>query len=231
MPERLLRYEAHREARVVERLNRFLVSFEADGVEDLAHLHDPGRLKEIIYPGNRILLRKATNPSRKTAWDVVAGMTPGGWVLVNSALHRALAEKIFTSSLFPYRVSKIVPEVPHGKSRLDFLLEVNGKKVWVEVKGCTLAENGVALFPDAPTARGAKHMEELAEIARSGDSAMVLVLVFRQDAASFSPNARTDPKFAKSFLKALESGVEVLPLLLSYDGQWISLLKRIELRL
>jgi sugar fermentation stimulation protein A len=190
--------------------------------KEKVHVHDPGRLKELLYPGNKVLLRKASNPNRKTKWDLIASMYNNQWVLVHSGFHREIAEWLIGyEKVSPFKkVKDIKPEVKFGKSRLDFLLiKKNGKKIWVEVKGCTLAVDGVALFPDAPTIRGTRHVRHLIEAKKKGEEAAIIILVFRLDARYFAPYAETDPAFSKAFYSALEVGVEVHPLKFSYkDG-------------
>ena len=211
-----------------ERPNRFMGVVDIAGPESRrgveVHIHDPGRLREILYPGNSVLLKRASNGRRRTKWDLIAGCVNGSWVLVHSGYHRVLAERIIRDGrLSPFGFSsRVRPEVKLGHSRMDFFLErEEGTGVWVEVKGCTLAENGVALFPDAPTTRGQRHLKELIEVRKSGGEAALLILVFRPDAECFAPNRETDPLFSSLFYKALEEGVKVHPILLEYDGNRI----------
>ena len=222
MQKGLLRVEADGEAVVLSRPNRFVVELEIDGVRDFAHLRDPGRLRELIYPGNRVLVKRAEGSGRKTSWDVLAADSPAGWVFVNSGYHRRLGELIIEGGFLPYTVKRYSAEVKRGKSRLDYLLELDGGRMWVELKGCTLVKDGVALFPDAPTSRGARHVLELAEAVEDGDRALLLVLVFREDALRFLPNAETDPDFAAAYWNALRAGVEVLPILIGYNSIWLT---------
>ena len=195
---------------------------EVKGVE--VHVHDPGRLGEILYPGNTVLLKRVEGKHRKTDWDLVAGRVNNKWIPVHSGYHRALSEKIIRDEcLCPFgSVSGVYPEVQLGHSRIDFFLErEDGSGVWVEVKGCTLAENGVALFPDAPTTRGRRHLDELIRVTETGGEAAMLILVFRSDARCFAPNRDTDPIFSSTFYEAMERGVKVCPVLLEYDGKWV----------
>ncbi|MBN2093741.1 DNA/RNA nuclease SfsA [candidate division KSB1 bacterium] len=185
------------------------------------HIHDPGRLKELLYPENQILLRSVPGSHRKTQWDVLAAHYDTQWVLIHSGYHRSIAEQILKNPvLSPYpTIRKCVAEVPLNDSRLDFLLELqNAKQVWVEVKGCTLAQNRVALFPDAPTKRGAKHLKTLIETKANGFEAAVLILIFRTDVDCFMPNQVTDPDFSFLFNQAIKMGVEVHPYILSYSN-------------
>jgi sugar fermentation stimulation protein A len=194
------------------------------------HIHDPGRLKELLYSKNKVLLRKASNPNRKTKWDLIAATYDNNWVLVHSGFHREIAQWVIgNKKVSPIKnVKGVKPEAKFGKSRLDFLLtKKNGKKVWVEVKGCTLAADGVALFPDAPTLRGTRHVRHLIEAKEKGDEAVILILVFRQDARCFASHAETDPAFSKAFFSALEVGVAVHPLKFSYKDRVVKFIGEI----
>jgi sugar fermentation stimulation protein A len=196
------------------------------------HIHDPGRLKELLYPGNKVLLKKAANDKRKTKWDVIAASYHGNWILAHSGYHSDIAEWIIKKpEISPFgKIKDITREPRMGKSRLDFLLEkMNGKKIWVEVKGCTLAINGIALFPDAPTARGKRHLETLISAIKKGAKAAVFILVFRPDAKCFAPNKETDPDFSNTFYEALDMGVMMYPLLFRYEDEKIYYLDRLPL--
>jgi sugar fermentation stimulation protein A len=144
------------------------------------------------------------------------------WVVVHSGYHRELAQRIILNREIGQfgHVVRAKPEVRRGASRLDFLVtKGDGARVWVEVKGCTLALDGVALFPGAPTARGRKHLQTLISLREEGEAAALLVLVFRREAGCFAPNTRTDPGYASLFYEAMRLGVEVYPLVLAYqDG-------------
>lgn len=226
------------EGELLERPNRFLalVDIGTDGgilPGERVHVHDPGRLHELLYPGNRVLVRQVLSEKRSTSWDLIAARYADEWVIVHSGLHRALAESIIGNpALFPFGpVAEVRPEVAVGRHRLDFrLVRPDGSVLWLEVKGCTLAEDSVALFPDAPTVRGRGHLETLMGLADGGDSAAVMVLVFRSDARSFAPKADTDPAFAEMFYKALDAGVEVAPIVLGYRNGTVVHLQRIPVR-
>lgn len=215
---------ADSEAVFLERPNRFLGIAEIDGVRERIHVPDPGRLRELLYPRAGILVRRAPSGSkRKTAWTLMAARSPhgDGWILTNSLLHGSIAHRLLSSpSLSPFgEATEVRAEVPVGGSRLDFRLQTPELgTVYVEVKGCTLVEDGEGLFPDAPTSRGRRHMEELATLARAGTAAAVLFLVFGP-ARLVGPNPATDPAFAESFWSAVRSGVRVHAHRVAYDGE------------
>ncbi len=224
MPVKLMEVKADEEGVFIERPNRFVGMVRIRDSEEPVHVHDPGRLRELLFKGNRVLLKRASNPGRKTAWDIVAAWSPAGWVFTNSGYHRRITERILRNpSISPFgHIQQLRAEMKLGASRIDFRVELaDNSIVWVEVKGCTLTVEGVALFPDAPTTRGQRHIDELAEVRKHGHRAAVIFLVFRNDSVCFRPNGATDPVFEEKFWRAVEAGVEVYPLLLSYDGETI----------
>jgi len=205
----------------VSRPNRFLAVVDIQGSHEEVHVHDPGRLKELLYPGNSLLVRRAFAKERRTKWDLIAARHGNQWVLVNSSFHRALSEKHLSDPVAsPFSgIIRIQPEVKFGSSRLDFKLELDtGNSMYLEVKGCTLAIDGKALFPDAPTSRGRRHVEELVKAKEMGYDAAMLFLVFRRDAECFAPKEDTDPDFARAFYSALEKGVEAKVLVFGLNG-------------
>ncbi len=226
----ILEIEGDNEGIFVERPNRFISIVEINGQKEYAHVHDPGRLKELLYPGNKVLLKKYEGGIRKTKWEILAAKKDSKWIFVNSKFHRQISEIILKNErLSPIGVIEdLHPEVKVGKSRIDFLAIRDGKKVWIEIKGCTLERNGVALFPDAPTERGKRHVEELLNMKKMGDDAVIIFLIF-VNASCFRPNYETDEKFSRSLYKAMEHGVSVYPLLLNYDGRAIKFEKLLQL--
>ncbi|MEG3225267.1 MAG: sugar fermentation stimulation protein SfsA [Methanobacteriales archaeon Met13] len=201
------------EGKFQERPNRFTVVFEWDGTLEKAHLRDPGRLKELLLPQASLLLRPALNPAnRKTKYDVIAVWSEWIWVLINSGFHSDLATELMDSDLISelsdYKIEK--REYKFGKSRLDFLLNNVGNKMLLEVKGCTLVENGWAKFPDSPTERGKRHVEELIDAKNQKFDSAVLFLITREDARIFSPNWKMDPGFSEALAQAQEKNVKII---------------------
>lgn len=206
------------ESRFVLRYNRFLLQVRLEVSGDLvdAHMADPGRLRELLLPGKRIWLRPATNPGRKTRWTAVLVESPRGAELVsldttlpNRLIGKALREEWLTE--FRGWVLERA-EVRIGASRLDFLLSgVGDRKLAVEVKSVTLVEEGIALFPDAVTERGARHVRELARIAgEPGWEAAVLFVLQRSDAVEIKAARSIDPQFAEALEEAKAAGVKIL---------------------
>ncbi|MBS3816739.1 MAG: DNA/RNA nuclease SfsA [Candidatus Thermoplasmatota archaeon] len=209
-----------------ERKNRFLAEVEISKTDSVkkVHVRDPGRLREILYDGNEVLVKKAEKEGRKTDWDLLAGKVKENWILVNSGYHRKLMEKILENhEVSPFGdIKSYQGEKQLRESRIDFLLIKDEKKIWVEVKGCTLAESKRALFPDAPTERGTRHVEELTQVIKKEEvSGAVIFLVFRPDAECFEPYEKRDPEFTSSLKRGIKQGLEVHPIKLSYDGEKI----------
>lgn len=198
----------------VERPNRFLVIFEKDKgkTREMAHLRDPGRLKELLLPGVKLLLREVElNPNRKTKYDVIAVFNGKIWILINSGFHSDIAEDLIDSGLIKELTSYSVGrrEFSYGNSRIDFLLDSDEGQMLLEVKGCTLVEDGVAKFPDAPTVRGKKHLDELVDSLEDGYKSSVLFLILREDAKEFRPNMEMDPDFTSALKNAGTGGVQI----------------------
>ncbi|WP_287153636.1 DNA/RNA nuclease SfsA [Candidatus Solincola tengchongensis] len=214
-----------------ERPNRFLAVVEVDGGRAEAHVPDPGRLRELLFPGVRVRLRPAARPKRRTAWDLIGVECPDGWVNIDSRLPNLLfAEALREGHLEEFSgIKEILPEYHYGNSVLDFLLIGEGPPCLVEVKGCTLALKGVALFPDAPTTRGVRHLEELVHAVQEGYRACAVFVVKHPGARSFAANAETDPLFSAVLRRAAESGVEVIPYLAAWKGREIRLECRLPL--
>ncbi len=217
------------EARFRERLNRFLVKVDLQGGSTLSHLPNPGRLKELLRPGARVYLQKETGERRRTRYDLVAVEFGSVLVSVDSRLpNRAILTLLREGRLKEFEgYSTVVPEAGVGGSRVDFLLR-DGQDCYLEVKSCTLVVRGTALFPDAPTDRGTRHLGELTRLVRSGLRAAILFVVQRPDATLFRPNDEADPKFGEALRRASAAGVEVHAHRCRFDGRNLIDFERIQ---
>lgn len=193
------------------RPNRFVARVLVAGREAVCHVKNTGRCAELLTPGAQVFVQPAAPDSpRKTAFDLVAVYK--GSVLFNldsQAPNLAAGEFLRAGGIWP-APALVRPETAFGDSRFDFYIEHAAGRAFVEVKGVTLEENGTALFPDAPTLRGAKHLRGLARAVRQGYGAAVLFVLQFAGAARFCPNRRTDPAFAAALLAARDAGVQVL---------------------
>ena len=203
-------YGALTEGVFLERLNRFVARVEIDGTECRAHVRNTGRCRELLVPGNAVYLLKSDNPERKTPYDLIA-VERGDGKLINMdslAPNRAAAEWLAAGGMG--EMQNLRAEVKVGDSRFDFGAEQDGRRVFVEVKGCTLEEGGIARFPDAPTLRGLKHVRELAELAREGNRCAVLIVIQMKGVHTFRPNWATHPEFGEALIEARKAGVEIV---------------------
>lgn len=199
------------EGRFVRRENRFRVAVEVAGRVEAAHLPNSGRLGELLVPGRRCYLVPRSSLGRRTPYDLLLIAHAGVLVSVDARLPNPLfAEAVAAGRLSPFSGALTIwREVRHGGSRIDFRLEGPWGTCWVETKSVTLVDGGVALFPDAPTERGRRHLEDLVALAREGHRAAVVFVVQRPDATAFAPNGRSDPAFAHMLVEAASQGVEV----------------------
>lgn len=192
----------------IARPNRFIGEIKYKGSIETAHIHDPGRLKELLFEGAEVLF---TYSQGKLKYYIKAVKAGEEWILIDTALHSRIAQKVFEYLPEFSEVKKIKREVKIGNSRIDFLLD----DIPLEVKGVSLVKEGIALFPDAPTERGTRHVAEI--INHNG---IILFLVVRK-AESFAPNTKTDPRFAKKLSEARKKGVKIIANQISFDGRMI----------
>ncbi len=212
--------------RLVRRENRFRVTVQLADGPVAAHLANSGRLGELLIPGCAVWLSAANAPGRKTGYDLALVEHHSGLVSVDARLPNLL----FAQELAPQWLgasTRIQPEVQHGASRFDFRLAAEANVAWVEVKSCTLVREGVALFPDAPTARGARHLRELAEIAQVGERADVVFVVQRSDAVAFRAHHEADPALAEALTAARRAGVGVHAYGCAVDRERISIAREL----
>jgi len=191
------------EGRLIRRVNRFVIEVDVNSSRARAHLRDSGRLSELMKEGNTVLMREKTR--EKTQFEVFVVYDGDKPVIVNSSLHSILGARVL--EMLGYKIVK--KEVKLGDSRIDLLAEKDEKEIFVEIKGCTLVKKGTALFPDAPTERGVKHVKKITEV-----GGMILFLVMREDARRMMPNVETHPEFASVLRNAVEKGVDVRAALL-----------------
>lgn len=208
--EKVPLYAIHdlKEGTFLSRPNRFVAEIKYEGKRETAHVHDPGRLTELLIPGTRVLFN---NSNGKLKYYIRAVKTKPEWVLLDTAQHSKIARMLFGIMPEFTKFKNIKAEVPIGKSRIDFTLD----EVPLEVKGVSLVIDGLGLFPDAPTKRGTRHVREI--IKHDG---MIFFLVFRK-AREFAPNAEMDPEFAEALKEARASGIPIYTAQLSFDGKTI----------
>ena len=210
-----MQYRAVKKAVFLSRPNRFIAQVALEGAEETVHVKNTGRCRELLVPGAAVWLEEGANPARKTRFDLVAvekarpGRPP---LLVNmdaqapNAVFREWAE----GGGFVPGLTLLRPETTWGRSRFDFYWEAGARRGFVEVKGVTLEEDGHARFPDAPTQRGVKHLEELIACQEEGYEAAVCFVIQMAGMGNFAPNDATHPAFGAALRRAAEAGVRVL---------------------
>ena len=203
-----MRYGEILPAVFLSRPNRFIAHVLVEGEEVVCHVKNTGRCRELLRPEARVWLEKGTNPKRKTAYDLVT--VEKGRRLVN--MDAQAPNKIFGEWALQLEagIRSVRPEVAFEDSRLDFLLETEQGRHYVEVKGVTLEEGGHVYFPDAPTERGVRHLHTLMRAVEQGHRATVFFVVQMADVLDFSPNDSTDPAFGQALRQAAAAGVQVL---------------------
>ena len=194
----------------LERVNRFLARVEVNGREVGVHVANSGRMKELFVPGWRVLVRPVAGEHRKTKFDLV--LVDMGTALASCdsrAPNVLVAEAVANGHLKQFAgYPDMRREVTFGDSRLDLMLEGPQGRCYIEVKSVTLVENGVGLFPDAPTVRGAKHLRTLETVLVAGHRAAVVFVIQRPDASAFATSDPSDPDLADALRSAVAAGVE-----------------------
>ena len=205
-----MEYHAITAGQFLSRPNRFVAEVAVDGETVVCHVKNTGRCKELLVPGAMVYLEESDNQARKTKFDLVA--VKKGDLLINmdaQAPNRLFYEWAMGGKFCP-ELRELRPEVTYGASRLDFRLETAKGPFFVEVKGVTLEENGIARFPDAPTERGVKHLHELVRAVEAGMRAAVFFVVQMKGASVLRPNDDTHLAFGAALRRAAEAGVRLL---------------------
>lgn len=212
----------------VKRHNRFLATVSVSGQMVKVHVPSPGRMCELLTPGRDAWITPVDKATRKTSYDLVLVKHNGHLVSVDSRLPNALFREALERELVLGAGYDIIEqEITYDHSRLDFRLEEPKGALWVEVKSVNLVEDGLALFPDAPTERGHRHLETLSAIAASGEGAAVAFVVQRSDAVAFAPHKEMDPAFADTLYRVARSGVIARAYICHVDFEEIRISARI----
>ena len=209
-----MKYREIVEGRFVVRPNRFIAKVLIDGAEETVHVKNTGRCRELLVPDAKVYLEVSDNLSRKTKYDLVAveKVTDRGVLLINmdsQVPNAAAGEWLKICGMFS-EDAVIMREKTFGKSRFDFYIEDGNRKAFVEVKGVTLEHSGVTMFPDAPTERGVKHINELATCVESGYEAYILFVIQMKGVTCFRPHDEMHPEFGAALRNAAENGVKIL---------------------
>lgn len=218
-------------ASFLSRPNRFVARVEAEGEELVCHVKNTGRCRELLVPGATVWLEESPNPSRKTKFDLIA--VEKGDRLIN--MDAQAPNKVFgewaAAGGFREGLTLLRPETTYGSSRFDFYWESSKSRGFVEVKGVTLEEDGVVRFPDAPTLRGVKHLDELVKAREAGYEAAVCFVIQMENVRWFAPNDVTHPEFGQALRRAAQAGVEILAMDCAVTPQSLTMGKPVPIRL
>ncbi len=204
-----MEYANMRQGKFLARPNRFIAHVEMDGNAQICHVKNTGRCKELLIPGCTVWCQESDKPERKTKFDLIT--VQKGERLINmdsQAPNIAAKEWLLSGGLG--KIEDLRAEVFQGDSRFDFSFRKDGVTCFLEVKGVTLENAGICAFPDAPTTRGVKHLEGLAQLQQEGFGAYVLFVIQMKDVLYLHPNHITDPAFAKALKEAADAGVHIL---------------------
>jgi len=215
----------------IRRINRFVADVEMSGGVERVHVKNTGRCKELLIPGVTVYLSAAENPNRATKYDLVAVEKGNRLVNIDSFAPNIAFGEFLRSGCYLQGVTVVRPEAKYGTSRFDFYVEAESRRIFIEVKGVTLEENGVVMFPDAPTERGVKHLDELGHCIRDGYEARAVFVVQMRDVLYFTPHRVMHPAFGEALDRASDAGVviEAYDCLVTPDGMAIG--KAVEVRL
>ena len=227
--------EGIRAATLIDRPNRFLGRVHLDGQVTEVFIPNPGRMYELMIPGNEVFLRENRAPHRKTDFDMIGLEYNGVLVSIDSNLPNRFIKRLLLSYELSFFAdyNTVIPEPRAFEGRFDFKLTGSRGSSFIEVKSCTLVEENRAIFPDSPTSRGARHLRHLATALneRHVKRAAVIFVIQRPDADVFSPNDATDPKFGDALRFAHSNGVEIYPLVTQVVNWDLKLVKQIPFEL
>lgn len=203
-------YENIKPAKFISRPNRFIANIEINGNYEICHVKNTGRCREFLIKGADIFVQEADSITRKTKYDLISVYKQERLINMDSQVtNKVIQEWLQEGSLFE-QISLIKPESKYKNSRFDFYVESGERKIYIEVKGVTLEEDGVVMFPDAPTERGVKHLRELEECINEGFEAYVIFVIQMSDVKVFKANEEMHKAFADTLTRVYEKGVNVL---------------------
>lgn len=224
-------YENIRPAVFLNRPNRFIANIEMDGQQKVCHVKNTGRCKEILVPGAHVFVQEVASAKRKTAYDLISVQKGERLINIDSNAPNKVFHQWVQEGRFLPSIELIKPECSYGNSRFDFFIISDGRPTFVEVKGVTLEDNCIVRFPDAPTLRGVKHLNELTRCVQEGYDAWVVFIIQMHSVCCFEPNWETHPDFGQALRAAKEKGVNLLALDCKVTENSIEANKPVELRI
>jgi sugar fermentation stimulation protein A len=224
-------YENTYTGRFISRPNRFIAKVEIGGNIEICHVKNTGRCRELLIPNAKVILQKSDNPKRSTKYDLIAVYKNEKLINIDSNAPNKVFLEYLKCGNYIKNIIYIKPEITYGKSRFDFYVEAENRKIFIEVKGVTLEENGIALFPDAPTERGIKHVNELTECLAEGFEAQIVFIVQMSGVNYFTPNIATHPEFAEALIRSEQAGVKILAFECEVAENGLNLTKLVKIKL
>ncbi len=228
-----MRYSSVKNAIFLSRPNRFIANVLVDGQEEVVHVKNTGRCREILREGSTVILEPSSNPQRKTRYSLISCYKGDTLINIDSQVPNAVVHESILNGKLPefQNIVELKREVKYGNSRFDLAFTSETTKGFIEVKGVTLEENGVAMFPDAPTQRGTKHIYEMINAVKQGFEGYIFFLIQLKGVKYFTPNDLTDLKFSEAISMAYKNGVNIV----AYDSivtqDEIIISDRVEVRL
>lgn len=205
-----MKYNNIKKAQFLSRPNRFIANILIDGEVQIAHVKNTGRCKELLTPYAGIFVEEFDSIKRKTKYDVISVYKGNRLINMDSQVPNKVVGEWLAKGNLIENITLIKPEKTYGKSRFDFYIETPTRKIFLEVKGVTLEENRVVKFPDAPTERGIKHINELCSCIEDGYEAYVVFVIQMQDVDYFTPNITTHKAFSDALINAKNKGVNIV---------------------
>ena len=222
-----MKYNHIKEGLFLKRPNRFLAHVTIDGKEEVCHVKNTGRLGELLIPGAKVYVTEHNNPNRKTKFSLIAVEKEGILYNIDSQAPNKLAYEWIEEGRFLPDITYIKAEKTYKNSRFDLYMETKEKKIFMEVKGVTLNQDGIGMFPDAPTERGKKHILELCDAIDNGYDAYILFVAKFKPIKGFTPNTIRQPDFTQSLKMAQEKGVHVMAVCCQVEPDYVTIDKEI----
>lgn len=222
-----MNYHKIKEGKFLSRPNRFVARVLIDGKEELCHVKNTGRLSELLLAGAKVYVEENGNPKRKTKYSLISIKKGDTLYNIDSQAPNRVAKEWVEQGGFVSGVTKIQTEKTYHNSRFDLYIEAGKRKIFMEVKGVTLNQEGIGYFPDAPTERGKKHVLELCRAVEEGYEACILFVVKFQPAKGFRPNTDRQPDFTKALIDAKKQGVTILAVECQVTKDSLSVVKEI----
>lgn len=226
-----MKYNDIKIARFLSRPNRFIANIAIDGKQEICHVKNTGRCRELLIPDATVFVQEVNSANRKTKYDLIVVSKEERLINIDSQVPNKVFHEWVMGNNFFKNINFIRPECKYKSSRLDFYMETDSRKIFVEVKGVTLENNGVALFPDAPTERGVKHITDLCHAINEGFEAYLVFIIQMKDVLYFTPNNETHRAFGDALIKAEKHGVKIIALDCEVAVDYIAARDFVEVRL